>query len=903
VPVLFQEEQDPQLFAKLPSGQAQENLAERRKYSLGALPDTPEHSFVGRSRELLRLERTLYQESYVVIRGQGGAGKTTVAVELARWWVRSYRAQRAAFISLEGYKEQRQVLDELGQQLLANYSVAEYGEELEQAIFPIERALKEYSTLIVLDNLESILPDAHGKTLLGSEDAWDQIKELFHRFQTKTSKTKLIFTSREPLPAPFNKGRNDLFLGPLGPQDAVDLLRKVMSQAGWEPPTDDAGREEELKALAKTINYHARALVLLAREIATQGVQTTHADISQLMAGLEQKYPGDRENSLFASLELSLRRLHPEERALLPVLAPSQGGNNWQVWAMMLGGVEENKEGVVSLVKRLQKVGLGSILNYNYIQLDPALSIYLQQELPKETFGTLQEKWLEAMLAYTSFLYRQDSTDTRLAAYLSSRELPNLLAMLELAQAKLPPEELMGTIDEVEGLLRRQFFPKAKMRVANMRQAVSQHLPEWSHARFLSLGGQMESLQQQGRLQEAFELAQKTLKLALQGGEDAYPEADCDIAMCFYRVGRIMHSGGAAQAAIEPLDKAQQRFGKLAEEGNESAAYMLSISYTGLADCFTDLGRYKEAEENYKKAILLNEQAGRVRSVAVGKGQLGTLFLRQDNYGEAIDLYKEAQRIFEEIGDRQEVAVAYHQMGMTYEKMGQVNPAEDAYRKSLAIMVQIGNQSGEASTLNQLGILLDRQGKTEDSITFHKQAAEIFFELGDLAYEGRSRNNLAIRLVQLKRFEEARTEILRAIVCDTGLGHAAQPWKSYSILQDIEKGSQNPEAAQRAKEQARELYLSYRKDGGAPIYGGGKLAEDIWALIQAVKLQEGGKLLQGYLEDSELPEWLQVLVFKLQAILEGSRDPGLAADENLDYHDQAELLWFLENIQRMEKGE
>ena len=132
-----------------------------------------------------------------------------------------------------------------------------------------------------------------------------------------------------------------------------------MSNEGWEPPAADEGSEEELQALAKTINYHARALVLLAREIATQGVQSTHADIAQLMAGLEQKHPGDRENSLFASLELSLRRLSPEERALLPVLAPSQGGNNWQVWAIMLGGIEENKERVTILGKAPGSSGTG----------------------------------------------------------------------------------------------------------------------------------------------------------------------------------------------------------------------------------------------------------------------------------------------------------------------------------------------------------------------------------------------------------------------------------------------------------------------------------------------------------------------------------------------------------------
>ena len=902
VPVLFQEEQDPQLFDRVPSVQAKEIRRKAHKLNLGALPETPSHSFIGRSRELLSLERILQQESYVVIRGQVGVGKTTIAIELARWWVRSYRAQRAAFISMEGYKEQRQILDELGQQLVANYSVAEYGEDLEQAILPIERALKDFSTLIVLDNLESILPDSQGNTLVGSEDAWDQVKVLCTQLHESSPQTKLIFTSREPLPAPFDKGRNDLFLGPLGPKDAVDLLHNVMSQAGWEPPPADEGSEEELKALAKTINYHARALVLLAREIATQGVQSTHVDIAQLMVGLEQKYPGDRENSLFASLELSLRRLSLEERALLPVLAPSQGGNNWQVWANMLGGLEENKEQVISLVKHLEAVGLGSILNYNYIQLDPALAIYLQQELPEETFSTLQEKWLDAMIPYTRFLYTQRATDARLAAYLSAKELPNLLVMLELAQGKLVPEELMDTINSAEGLLRNQFFPKAKLRVENIRKGVSQNISKWSSARYLSLAGQIESLEQQGRLQDAFELAQNTLKLALEEGEGAYQGADYDTAMCFFRVGSIMDFGGASQAAIEPLVEAQRRFGKLAEEGSSDAERALSLTFTRLGNCFTDLGQYDRAEGYYNRAILLHETEGRKRDVAVGKGQLGTLLMLQEKYEEALKSHQEAQRVFEDLGDIRSAATAYHQIGRVLEEMGRYRSAEESYRKSLAIKVQIRNRSGEASSLGQLGILSNKQGKWEESNAFLRQSAGIYSEQRDLANEGKCRNNLASNLVILKSFGEARKEILKAIACKKGMGHAAQLWKSYEIIYDLEKASQNPIAAQKAKEQARELYLSYRKDGGIARSGSGRLADQIWAFIQADEAHKGVEPLLDLLNNSQTPEYLQFLIPKLQAILSGSRDPNLAADQNLNYADQAELLFLLERIHTLEKG-
>ena len=71
VPVLYQEERDPQLITKLPPKEVQQLQAKQRRLSLGELPDPPPHEFHGRSRELLALERLLHEEPYGVVRGRG----------------------------------------------------------------------------------------------------------------------------------------------------------------------------------------------------------------------------------------------------------------------------------------------------------------------------------------------------------------------------------------------------------------------------------------------------------------------------------------------------------------------------------------------------------------------------------------------------------------------------------------------------------------------------------------------------------------------------------------------------------------------------------------------------------------------------------------------------------------
>jgi hypothetical protein len=125
VPVLYQEEHDPQLITALLPQAVRQLQAQQRRLSLGALPEPPPHHFQGRSRELLALERLLHDHPYAVVRGQGGMGKTTLAVELARWLVRTGRFRRAAFVSLETVSDVRSVLDSLGRQVLpegANWS-------------------------------------------------------------------------------------------------------------------------------------------------------------------------------------------------------------------------------------------------------------------------------------------------------------------------------------------------------------------------------------------------------------------------------------------------------------------------------------------------------------------------------------------------------------------------------------------------------------------------------------------------------------------------------------------------------------------------------------------------------------------------------------------------------------
>ncbi len=343
VPVLFQEKDDPQLFKTAPAKQTRADFQTALAARLGALPQEPETGFVGRSRELLALQRLLLPSPrvgegsgvrgsrYAVVRGQGGEGKTALAAEFARWLVRSQQRHRAAFVSVETYSTVPAVLDALGRQLVGpKYSAAAF-DDREKAILPVEQVLVEQATLLVVDNMESILlpPFLAAETPEAlSEDArreLDAILKLCARLQAKGD-TRLLFTSREALPAPFAAERNRRELHQLDREDAVKLVERVLNVAGGDAGAPSDAAREQIEQLVDAVHGHARTLALLAPALRDRGVEATRESLVELMAEMEKKFPGSREQSVFASVELSLRRLSAANRERARVLGVFHGG-------------------------------------------------------------------------------------------------------------------------------------------------------------------------------------------------------------------------------------------------------------------------------------------------------------------------------------------------------------------------------------------------------------------------------------------------------------------------------------------------------------------------------------------------------------------------------------------------
>ena len=667
-----------------------------------------------------------------------------------------------------------------------------------------------------------------------------------------------------------------------------------MKQEGLEPKADDpGGTPKEIEELVDAVNCHARALELLARELARQGVRATTENLHRLMAELDRRHPDDRQNSLYASIELSLRRLPPEMRDQAKVLAVFHGGAPLMVLDRVLETAEDDTETVQRLAVALIYVGLAEDMGYGHLKVDPALPSYMLRELSEAEIETLRTRWAEAMHALTGFLYDEQDKDVKLAAILTQFELPNLMAMLSWLQDQVAPETIVHLASRIEMLVSTLDMRSALAQTVRIREEAAKKLGGWSHASYLSENATVDRLCEQGELTAARTAAEQLLRRCMEAGEGAYPQADYDIAMVHWKLGRVLELIGAAEVALQPLSEAQWRFESLGKNGNVAAESMYVVTMTETADCLTYLGRLDEAALTYQETITRNEKLGRERGVAVTKFQLGTVRMLQKRYDEGLKRFEEALTVFERLGEPGSVAIALHQIGVVHRQARRFDLAEQAYRQSLAIRVKTKNLAEEAMSLAELGNLYDAWGRLEEAVTFSRQAADAYNKHQNLNGEGVTRSNLAHTLIKLQRYDEARREVLRAIECKAPLGHAAEIWRTWDILCDLETATGNHPAADAALQKAIESYLAYRRAGGVSQNN----RFDLFALVtHALRENQVEAALQqlAQISTEDIPQWFQSLITKFQAILQGDRSPSLADDPSLSYTTVVELQLLLE---------
>ncbi|CAK8711257.1 Tetratricopeptide repeat-containing protein [Candidatus Electronema halotolerans] len=777
LPTLYQSGTDQPLL----SAEGADSLAAKAEPPAN-LPKPQESGFFGRSRELWRIERAFAVEGCrrFSITGFGGQGKTALAVEAGRWFLRTKLFQRVCFISYAAY----QGSDPASMAVATMQAV--FAENLPDEA-AVKASLDSTPTLLILDNLESLAEGRGLHELLDAAAQWSAAEGC-----------RVLLTSRQPdfrhpsYPLAGSYAHQALALQGLQPGDAVDWfdeLRRLPPKAERERP-----RRDVLIRLFDKVGFHPLSISLLAQQLKVRGP----ADVSGRLEALLEEQPLNREDrSLLASLELSIERLPEQCRKWLPRLGVFAGGCLEEMVCMVTGFEEADWHELRSHLLRagLMQAERVPVADKTFLRFHPTLALALWQKLGKEEQDELLEGYWQAYYQLSNELYRLDRTNPHAARAVARHELPNMLRAVHAALQSGRSEEGVDFANNVNLFLR--YFGLRRDAEELTEAAGKAGGVVGSKAWYLSRSNLGEQLLNSGQPKQAEAVFADILK-----GLGETPSYERCITL--HRLGRCYRAQGQPAQAEQLYRQELEELAQL--EQSDGVRRLTGFAWTDLADVLCDQRQYDQAKEAYQAGLEIAEELGDTRAVAVSKGQLGTLAYMQDELAEAAERFKEALSLFQRINEPASEAVFWHQLGIVYQDAEQWEAAEQAYRQAARLKEEQGMLGGSVSAGNswdQLAQVCMFTGRKAEAEQWYDKALTVCRAADDRPGIARTLNNLANLLKDdPARLDEARSLAEEGLAISEALDPAAaEIWKTYNTLARIadQQGDSSRAIAYRAK--------------------------------------------------------------------------------------------------------
>jgi tetratricopeptide (TPR) repeat protein len=739
-----------------------EFTAEKSKHwfdRLGAryTPPPLEYGFVGRDLDVLAIERRILAHNLLLIRGMGGAGKTSLLHHLARWWQATGLVEQVFYF---GYDTQawhcQQIYADIGLKLLGK---GRYYAELEPLSLDGQKAklaheLNRQRHLLILDNLESI---TGGSLAIPNTLSADEQKNL-RAFLAALSggKTLVLLGSRdaERWLAPGTFGHAVHNLNGLDPESASALAERVLKQHGAMQYREDPDLADLLKLLA---GFPLAIQVVLAN----LAEQTPAQVLAALRAGqvdLDQGDPGDKTQSILACVEYGFGHLAPPQQTLLLCLAPFA--------SVLYQPILENYSQTLSQQAALQdlpfaewpqvleaaaKRGLLSrhIEIKGYWNLQPVLPFFLRSRLRMPKLAAMKTAIEQAFRAvYDSFageLYglmdSKQPQEKQLGLAFARLEYENLYHALQLALAAQstilnPYAALSLFIDATH----------QEQRGLELGELVLQQMENYPAAALqsllgLELVGVVESIAKRQLSVKRYAEAEAGYRQALSLLENN-PAGDARkkrtvAAVLWHQLGTVAQDQWQWPQAEDYYQKALAIFIEFNDRHEQAG------TYHELGSVAQEQRQWPQAEDYFQKALAIFIELNDRHRQASTYHRLGMVAQSQWQWSQVENYYQKALAIFIEFNDRHAQAITYHQLGNVAQQQGQWPQAEDFYQKALAIKIEFNNRHSQASTYHQLGLLAESQAQWQQAGDYLLKALARFAEYQDQHFMDIALGNLA----------------------------------------------------------------------------------------------------------------------------------------------------------------
>ena len=768
----------PTLRIKIDSTRSIEAVSEREV----GLPPQPDVGFIGRDSTILALDRAFDSHQVVLLHAYAGSGKTTTAVEFARWYELTGGLDgldgRVLFTSFEQYRPLARVLDTVGQvfgpMLEANeinWLALDDARRRDVAL----QLLGQVPVLWVWDNVEPVTGFPKGAPTAFSDEEQRELVDFLRA--ARRTKAKFLLTSRRDESDWLVELPRRIAVGPMPFQERVELARVLMGKRGrnftdiesWRPLLVFTGGNPLTLTIVvgQAVRDGLRAKAAIEAYVAT---------LRSRQAAFQDEMAEGRSRSLGASLRYGFEvGFSEEERRWLSVLALFQGVVDVDALVLMsspeaLGCLEElrgvGRDAWTALLDRVAEVGL--LRRYtDYYGVHPALPWFFREVFERHyPPGTgdgdcaahrVERAWVNAIGGLGNFYCQFEPGNFRVIAALETEE-ENLLRAWRLSRQngwwELAISAMQGLSTLYRGTGRRgawarlveavvpdivdpdtdgplQGREEVWSLVTSYRVGLASESRDWERAEHL----------QRGVVDWARGRAKPHLAKppdSLEHGERIMVRS---FAVSLHGLGEIQRKRSAA-SCIHSYE--------------ESLCLLETIADQAAATCALNLGRAYQELPSLRDLDAAERWCGRsldlrAETDILGLGQclrmLGSV--KSERLWEArtakrpkvelLQLLNVALGLYHHALDLtptnalNELAVTHYALGILYATGVQFDRSLMHSRKAIAYQENSGNRFDVATTQHQVAIRMARAGRLHDALDYAHGALKNFEQYGDRA--------------------------------------------------------------------------------------------------------------------------------------------------------------------------
>jgi tetratricopeptide (TPR) repeat protein len=201
-------------------------------------------------------------------------------------------------------------------------------------------------------------------------------------------------------------------------------------------------------------------------------------------------------------------------------------------------------------------------------------------------------------------------------------------------------------------------------------------------------------------------------------------------------IGHIYHAQGNYDTAFNLFQQSLVINQAIGDRDSESS------TLNNIGQVHQARGDYDAALDFYLKCRTIKEISGDKKGLAIVLNNISHIHQVRGNYNMALDFLQQSLKIKQAIGDRRGESTTLGNIGEIYQSQGDYNIALNYYQKSLVIHQAIGDRRGQGVSLNNIGQIYQRRGNYDTALGYLEQSLTFSQKIGDRDLESTILNNI-----------------------------------------------------------------------------------------------------------------------------------------------------------------